>query len=253
MTRRARLAGAIVLAIAVALLTASPALAAPGEASVQFTVSDPAGGPEGSTALRIMLLLTILAVAPGILLLTSSFVRFVIAFHFLRHALGTPSMPPNQVLIGLALFLTLFVMSPVIDQVYTEAWVPYEEGEMDALESAKLAAGPLKDFMLKHTRKSDLKLFVSMSRIDRPAGPEDLPLRVVTPAFVISELRAGFEIGFLLFLPFLVIDLVVASVLLSMGMMMLPPAMVSLPFKILLFVLVDGWSLIAGSLVAGFQ
>ena len=249
---RPRLLPLLLVLIAIVAIGA-PSLAAPGEASLELTIADPTTGPAGSTAVRIMMLLTVLAVAPSILLLTTSFVRFVIAFHFLRHALGTPSMPPNQVLLGLALFLTLFVMSPVVDQIHAEAWVPYEEGQLDVVEAVQTASVPVKEFMLQHTRKTDLKLFVGMSRMERPATPADLPIRVVIPAFVISELRAGFEIGFLLFLPFLVIDLVVASVLLSMGMMMLPPAMVSLPFKILLFVLVDGWNLIAGSLVAGFQ
>ncbi len=245
--------GALLLVLLASAVLPAPSLAAPGEASLELKIADPTTGPAGSTAVRIMLLLTVLAVAPSILLLTSSFVRLVIALHFLRHALGTPSMPPNQVLLGLALFLTLFVMSPVVDQVHAEAWVPYEEGELEVMEALETASVPVREFMLEHTRKADLKLFVSMSRIERPETADDLPLRVVVPAFVISELRAGFEIGFLLFLPFLVIDLVVASVLLSMGMMMLPPAMVSLPFKILLFVLVDGWNLLAGSLVAGFQ
>jgi flagellar biosynthetic protein FliP len=244
----------IALLVVVAALSAfaAPAVAAPGQASIELKLGDPSTGAESSTAVRLLLLLTVLAVAPSILLLMTSFVRFVIAFHFLRHALGTPQMPPNQVLVGLALFLTLFVMSPVVDRVYEDAWLPYEAGELTPTEGLAAASEPMRDFMLENTRKADLKLFVEMSQEDTPESADELSLRVVVPAFVISELRTGFEIGFLLFLPFLVIDLVVASVLLSMGMMMLPPAMVSLPFKVLLFVLVDGWNLIAGSLVAGF-
>ena len=252
-TRR-RTAGALgaLALVAICSLFAPAALAAPNEASIELTLGDPLSGPAGSTAVRMLLLMTVLAVAPSILLMMTSFVRFIVVFHFLRHALGTPSMPPNQVLIGMALFLTMFVMAPVIDDVHEKAWIPYDEGEIDVVEALQEAGAPLKSFMLEHTRQTDLKLFVGMAQIERPDGPVDLPLRVVIPAFLISELRAGFEIGFLLFLPFLVIDLVVASVLLSMGMMMLPPAMVSLPFKILLFVLVDGWGLVVGSMAAGF-
>ncbi|RMG46417.1 MAG: flagellar biosynthetic protein FliP [Acidobacteria bacterium] len=248
MGRRAILAGLLIGILAAGTV----AQAAPDGASIELRLNDGAGAP-GSTALRILVLLTVLAVAPSILLLMTCFVRFVIALHFLRQALGTPQMPPNQVLIGLALFMTLFVMAPVLDEVHDEAWVPYNEGAIDTVEALQAASVPLKDFMLHHTRKADLALFVNMAHVETPRGPDDLPLRVVVPAFVISELRTGFEIGFLLFLPFLVIDLVVASVLLSMGMMMLPPVMVSLPFKVLLFILVDGWSLLAGSLVAGFR
>ncbi len=230
---------------------ASPAPAGPG--GLELRITDPVGGAPGSTALRIVLMLTVLAVAPAILLMMTSFVRFVVALHFLRQALGTPQMPPNQVVVGLALFLTFFVMGPTLEQVRAEAWVPYTAGQMDAQQGLDAASGPMREFMLRNTREADLGLFVKMAKIPRPATSADVPLRVVVPAFVISELRAGFEIGFLLFLPFLVVDLVVSSVLLSMGMMMLPPSMVSLPFKILLFVLVDGWSLLAGSLVAGIR
>ncbi|GAB4224172.1 MAG: hypothetical protein Kow0062_25450 [Acidobacteriota bacterium] len=242
--RRRLAAVALVLGAGIGL-----ALGEPG--SIELSVNGGTG--LGNSALRVALLLTLLTVAPSILLLMTCFVRFIIALHFLRQALGTPQMPPNQVVIGLALFLTLFAMGPTIDRVHDQAWVPYEQGEIDEIEGIRAAAQPMREFMLSQTRDADLKLFVRMARLERPEGPEALPLRVVIPAYVVSELRAGFQIGFLLFLPFLVIDLVVASILLSMGMMMLPPAMVSLPFKILLFVLVDGWSLIAGSLVAGLQ
>lgn len=243
----------LVVAGIVLLLAVSAVHGAPGGSSLELKINDPSSDTFGSSAVRIVVMLTLLAVAPMLLLLMTSFVRLIITFHFLRQALGTPQMPPNQVLIALSLFLTLFVMAPVIDQIHDTAWVPYSDGEIDTLQAVQVAAGPLKDFMLRNTRQKDIKLFLQMGRFERPAEPADLPMRVLVPAYAISEMRTGFEIGFLLFLPFLVVDLVVASVLLSMGMMMLPPAMVSLPFKIMLFVMVDGWSLIVGSLVAGFH
>jgi flagellar biosynthetic protein FliP len=259
--RRARhaLVAALVALAVVAALPAGAALptpapaAAAGPGGLELRITDPAGGASGSTALRIVLMLTVIGVAPAILLMMTSFVRFVVALYFLRQALGTPQMPPNQVVVGLALFLTFFVMGPTLEKVRADAWVPYTEGRMDAQQGLDAASGPMREFMLRNTREADLALFVRMAKMPRPETSADVPLRVVVPAFVISELRAGFEIGFLLFLPFLVVDLVVSSVLLSMGMMMLPPSMVSLPFKILLFVLVDGWSLLAGSLVAGVR
>jgi flagellar biosynthetic protein FliP len=251
MTRRA----AGILCVLLVLLAAGlgPAWGAPAESSLELTVSDSAGGLGSSSAVRIVILLSLLTLAPALLLLMTSFVRLIIAFHFIRQALGTPQVPPNQVIIALALFMTMFIMSPVIDQVYEQAWVPFEQGELDTIEAIKAGADPFKGFMLQNTRETDLKLFLKMSRSEQPESPEDLSMRVLVPAFAISELRTGFEIGFLLFLPFLIVDLVVASVLLSMGMMMLPPAMISLPFKVMLFVLVDGWNLLAGSLVAGFS
>ncbi len=243
----------VLLVLAALMSTVTPTLGQEESPGIEVRVMGGEDSGAGSTAIRLVLLLTLLSVAPSILLMMTCFVRIVIAFHFLRIAMGTQQMPPNQVIIGLSLFLSLFVMSPVIDQIREDAWTKYEAGEVDAIEGAKLASGPLREFMLKNTRSSDLKLFVTMSKIPKPEGPQDLPMRVVVPAFLISEIRSGFEIGFLLFLPFLVVDLVVAATLLSMGMMMLPPAMVSLPFKVLLFVLVDGWGLLAGSLVKGFQ
>lgn len=250
---REHLVRIVVAALLAAWLVAGPALASGAESAVELRVTDSASDFAGSSAVRIVILLTILTVAPALLLLMTSFVRLIIAFHFIRQALGTPQVPPNQVIIALALFMTLFIMSPVVDQVYEQAWLPFDEGEIEAVEAIKLGAEPFKEFMLRNTREADLKLFVKMSKIERPESPEQIPMRVLVPAFAISEMRTGFEIGFLLFLPFLVVDLVVASVLLSMGMMMLPPAMVSLPFKVMLFVLVDGWNLLAGSLVAGFR
>lgn len=249
----------IALLVCLFVLVSVPALAAPAKetkegraAALELKITDP-GAQGGSSVMRIVILMTVLAVAPSILLLMTAFVRIVLALHFLRQALGTPQMPPNQVVIGLALFLTFFVMGPTIDKIYREAWVPYEEGRLEIADAAKVASEPLKTFMLKNTREADLLLFVKMAKMERPRTPQDLSMRVIVPAFVISELRVGFQIGFLLFLPFLVVDLVVGSVLLSMGMMMLPPTMVSLPFKLLLFVLVDGWGMLAGSLVAGFH
>jgi len=245
------LCAALPAAAASAPASSSPAPAGPG--GLELRITDPAGGAPGSTALRIVLMMTVIGVAPALLLMMTSFVRFVVALYFLRQALGTPQMPPNQVVVGLALFLTFFVMGPTLERVRADAWVPYTEGRIDERQGLDAASGPMREFMLRNTREADLALFVRMAKLPRPATSADVPLRVVVPAFVISELRAGFEIGFLLFLPFLIVDLVVASVLLSMVMMMLPPSMVSLPFKVLLFVLVDGWSLLAGSLVAGIR
>jgi flagellar biosynthetic protein FliP len=214
----------------------------------------PAGGFLGlTTPLELLLFLTLLSILPAILIMTTCFTRIVVVLSFLRQALGTPQVPPTQVIIGLSLFITLFVMSPVVDRIYADAYQPYTKKEINAEEALNRAGVPLKEFMLKQTREKDLALFLKMSKSERPATPMDLPMRVVIPAFAIGELKKAFEIGFLIFLPFLVIDMVVASVLLSMGMMMLPPIMVSMPFKLLLFVLVDGWDLLIGSLVGGFK
>lgn len=206
-----------------------------------------------TTPLELLLFLTLLSILPAILVMTTCFTRIVVVLSFLRQALGTPQVPPTQVIIGLSLFITLFVMSPVVDRIYTDAYLPYTKKEINAEEALNRAGVPLKEFMLKQTREKDLALFLKMSKFERPATPMDLPMRVVIPAFAIGELKKAFEIGFLIFLPFLVIDMVVASVLLSMGMMMLPPIMISMPFKLLLFVLVDGWDLLIGSLVGGFR
>jgi flagellar biosynthetic protein FliP len=177
----------------------------------------------------------------------------VVVLSFLRQAMSTAQMPPNQVLLGLALFLTLFVMTPTIQTIHSEAVQPYLNGKVTSLDALKTAARPVREFMLRQTREKDLALFVQLAKQPRPETPADLPLTVITPAFMISELKTAFEIGFMLYLPFLIIDLVIASVLMSMGMLMLPPAMISLPFKILLFVLVDGWNLVVRSLVSSFH
>ncbi|HMK44340.1 MAG TPA: flagellar type III secretion system pore protein FliP [Dissulfurispiraceae bacterium] len=206
-----------------------------------------------SGPLELMVFITLLSLLPAILVMTTCFTRIVVVLSLLRQALGTPQVPPTQVVIGLALFITLFVMSPVVDSIYANAYTPYSKKEIGAEEAFNRASTPLKEFMLKQTREKDLALFLKMAKLERPAKPMDLPLRVVVPAFSIGELKRAFEIGFLVFLPFLVIDMVVASILLSMGMMMLPPVMVSMPFKLLLFVLVDGWGLLIGSLIGGYR
>jgi len=206
-----------------------------------------------STPLELLLFLTLLSLLPSILVMVTSFTRIIVVLSFLRQALGTPQVPPSQVIIGLALFTTLFIMSPVFDRVYEDAYSPYTKKQINVEEALTRASVPLKEFMLKQTREKELAFFLKLSKGERPAKPMDLPMKVVVPAFAVGELNRAFEIGFLIFLPFLVIDMVVASVLLSMGMMMLPPSMVSMPFKLLLFVLVDGWQLIIGSLVASFK
>ncbi|MBP3889199.1 MAG: flagellar type III secretion system pore protein FliP [Cellulosilyticum sp.] len=210
-----------------------------------------------SGSLQMIFIITIIALAPSILIIMTSFLRIIITLHFVRSAMGTQTMPPNQILVGIALFLTFFVMSPVISQIKTNALEPYEQGIMSeevALEEGLL---PIKDFMLRQTRDEDIKLFMDIS--DTPILTEEsdiareMPLYVIVPAFIISELRAGFIIGFLLYIPFIVLDMVVAATLMAMGMMMLPPATISLPFKILLFILVDGWNLVIGQLLQTFN
>ena len=206
-----------------------------------------------ATVIELLFVLTVLSLTPAILLMFTSFTRIVVVFSLLRHALGTQQMPPNQVLIGLALFLTFFIMNPVWQRINNDALTPYYEEQLSWEETLNRATVPLKDFMLRQVREKDLALFVQLAKEKRPARPSDVSMTVLIPAFVISELKTAFQIGFMLYLPFLIIDMVVASILLSMGMMMLPPIMVSLPFKLLLFVLVDGWYLIVGSLIQSFR
>ncbi|MGD6871577.1 flagellar type III secretion system pore protein FliP [Sutcliffiella horikoshii] len=205
-----------------------------------------------STSVQLLLLLTVFSLAPAILILMTSFTRIIIVLSFVRTSLATQSMPPNQVLIGLALFLTFFIMAPTFSQVNEQALQPLFNEEITLDEAYEKASIPLKEFMSKHTRQKDLALFIDYAGMERPESIEDIPLTVLVPAFAISELKTAFQIGFMIFIPFLVIDMVVASVLMSMGMMMLPPVMISLPFKILLFVLVDGWYLIVKSLLQTF-
>ena len=205
-----------------------------------------------SAAIQILILLTVLSLAPAIFIMMTSFTRIVVVLSFLRQAFGTQQAPPNQVLIGLALFLTFLVMAPVWQRVNADALQPYLEKSISQTDALDRAAGPVRRFMLRQVREKDLALFVKIARLPQPESPADLPTYAVIPAFMISELRTAFQIGFLVYLPFLVIDIVVASILMSMGMMMLPPVMISLPFKLILFVLADGWYLVVGSLVKGF-
>ncbi len=205
-----------------------------------------------STVMKIAGIITLLTFAPAIIIMLTSFTRIIIVFSLLRQALGTQQMPPNQVLIGISLFITFFLMSPVFNKIYQQAITPYMEKEITLNSAYKKAISPLRDFMLKQTRESDLALFVDIAHLPRPRTVEDLPMRVIIPAFITSELKTAFEIGFFIYIPFLIIDMVVASVLLSMGMLMLPPVMISLPFKLMLFVLVDGWHLLIESLIKSF-
>lgn len=205
-----------------------------------------------STILQILILLTVLSVAPALLLMLTSFTRLVVVFSILRHAIGTQQTPPNQVLISLALFLTMFIMAPTFQRVYEEALIPYFNKQIDEKELFERAVQPFKEFMFKNTREKDLALFVKLRNEERPKTPDDVSIFTLIPAFMISELKTAFQIGFLLYIPFLIIDVIVSSVLISMGILMLPPMMISLPIKLLLFVLVDGWNLLVVSLIKSF-
>jgi flagellar biosynthetic protein FliP len=209
--------------------------------------------PVGESALSMLLLITVLSLAPAILVLMTSFTRIVIVLSFVRTSLGTQSMPPNQVLIGLALFMTMFIMAPTLSQLNEVALKPYLAGEITQTDALQKASVPMKDFMYKQTREKDLLLFMNYTKTKKPATYQDIPITVLVPAYAISELKTAFQMGFMIFIPFLVIDMVVASTLMAMGMMMLPPVMISLPFKILLFVLVDGWYLVVKSLLTSFN
>jgi len=236
----------------IAFLFFSAAMAAePSIASVSSTPSA-GGGQTYSLSLQTLILITSLSFLPALLLMMSSFTRIIIVLSLLRSALGTPSSPPNQVLIGLSLFLTFFIMSPVLEKIYTEAYLPYSEKKITLEQAFNTGVAPLRTFMLRQTRETDLALFLKISNSDAVQSPEDVPFKVLVPSYVISELKTAFQIGFVVFIPFLIIDMVVASVLMSMGMMMVSPAMISLPFKIMLFVLADGWNLLIGSLVQSF-
>jgi len=240
------------LALAAALV-ALPAAAEPTGLPAFTSTPGPGGSATYTLSIQTLLLLTALTFLPAVILMMTGFTRIIIVLSMLRHALGTPSAPPNQVLIGLALFLTLFVMSPAIDRIYQDAYLPYAENKIGTDEALSRASIPLKDFMLRQTRQSDLALFGKIARAEDIESPQDVPLRVLIPAYVTSELKTAFQIAFLVFIPFLIIDMVVASVLMSMGMMMLSPVIISLPFKLMLFVLVDGWHLLIGSLVRSFH
>jgi flagellar biosynthetic protein FliP len=249
MRKKTLLLAAGMIALPLAAVTA--AAAAP--AIPAFTTSAAAGGGTTySLPVQTMLLMTALTFIPAALLMMTSFTRIIIVLSLLRQALGTQTAPPNQVMVGLALFLTLFVMGPTFDRIYTEAYVPLQENRIQMGEAMDKGAVPLKAFMLKQTRQADLALFVKISRTPALQGPDDVPLRVLIPAFITSELKTAFQIGFAIFIPFLIIDMVVASTLMSMGMMMMSPAAISLPLKLMLFVLVDGWQLLLGSLSQSF-
>ncbi|MEW6313686.1 MAG: flagellar type III secretion system pore protein FliP [Pseudomonadota bacterium] len=215
-------------------------------------VPAPGGGQTYTLSIQTLLFITALTFLPALLLMMTSFTRIVIVLSLLRQALGTIQTPPNQVLIGLSLFLTFFVMAPVFDKIYVDAYKPFSENRLTFEQALDKGEKPLKEFMLRQTRQSDLALFAKMANTPPMQGPEQVPMRILVPAYVISELKTAFQIGFVVFIPFLIIDMVVASVLMSMGMMMLSPVVISLPFKLMLFVLVDGWNLLIGSLVQSF-
>lgn len=235
------------------LAVALPAAAAPDNSLLGVTLIGNKTGQTLSVPMQILLLLTVLTLLPAIIMSVTPFLRTIVVLHFLRQALGTQTTPSNQVLTGLALFLALLVMRPVTEQVYHQAWQPLEAGQIGAGEAWDRASGPIKGFLLKFAREKDIGLFMELSHTPPPAKPSDVPMSALVPAYVLSELKAAFQIGAVLFLPFLIIDLLVASVTLSAGMIQLPPVMISAPFKILLFVLVDGWNLVVGSLVRSFH
>jgi flagellar biosynthetic protein FliP len=206
-----------------------------------------------SVTLQILLLMTVLALAPSILIMTTSYLRIIIVFHFLKNALGTQQMPPGQLLAGIALFITFFIMAPTWKQVNDDALKPLMDGKISVDSAYNKGVEPIREFMFRNVRDEDLELFIGLANLEKPNSRADLPTYVVVPAFALSELRAGFIIGFFLFIPFIMVDMIIASILMSMGMMMLPPMLISLPFKILLFILVDGWNLIVGSVVRSFS
>jgi len=241
------------LAVLLLVATAIVPEAALAQALPAITSTPAAGGgTQWSLSIQTLLLLTGLSFLPAMLLMMTSFTRIIIVFSLLRHALGTQTSPPNQVLVGLALFLTFFIMAPVGEKIYDDAYLPLSENRITFTQALERGAVPLRAFMLKQTRDADLALFTKISQSPAPANADEVPLRVLIPAFVTSELKTAFQIGFIIFIPFLIIDMVVASVLMSMGMMMMSPVMIALPFKIMLFVLVDGWQLVIGSLVTTF-
>jgi flagellar biosynthetic protein FliP len=223
-----------------------------GGAGLPLVVSQSPGGNSYSVPIQTLLFFTALSFLPAVLLMMTGFTRIVIVLSLLRQALGTQSAPPNQVIIGLSLFLTFFVMGPTIDKVYAQAYQPYAAQQIPFEEALKRGEGPMREFMLKQTRQSDVALFARLAKLDANLKPADVPFKVLVPAFITSELKSAFQIGFLIFIPFLIIDMIVASVLMSLGMMMLSPVLVALPFKLMLFVLADGWNLLLGSLAASF-
>ncbi|WP_371132308.1 flagellar type III secretion system pore protein FliP [Rhodoferax sp.] len=229
-----------------------PALAAAQGLPGITSTPGPGGSQTWSLSVQTMVLLTSLSFLPALLLSMTSFIRILIVLGLLRMAIGAPSSPPNQILVGLSLFLTFFVMSPVFDKVHSDAYKPFADNKISAEQALERGVQPFKQFMLKQTREADLALFAKLGNVGPMEGPEQVTLRILLPAFVISELKTAFQIGFTIFIPFLIVDLVIASVLMSMGMMMVPPASIALPFKLMLFVLVDGWQLLVGALAQSF-
>ncbi len=241
------------IALTISLLILLPLLAgAEGLPSITVGVGQAADPGQTSTALQILLVLTVLSMAPAILLMTTAFIRIVVVLSFVRQAMGTQQMPPNQIIIGLALFLTFFVMAPVFTQVNENALQPYLDKEISQEQALTAAVTPMREFMFKQTKETELELLMEIAGQPAPENMEAVPTMTLIPAFMLSELKRAFQIGFMVYIPFLVVDMVVASVLMSMGMMMLPPVIISLPFKLLLFVLVDGWNLVVSSLVQSF-
>lgn len=249
--RNKKLLGALLLVASLTLVASACAepLALPTVSVGMGKVSKPA---DVAVVLQIFFLMTVISLAPSLLMMTTSFTRIVVVLSFLRSALGTQQAPSNQIVVGLSLFLTFFIMAPVWQQINTQALQPYKAQTITQEEALKRGVAPVRKFMLSQVREKDLALFLSLSKLPRPRNADDIPTLTLIPAYVVSELKTAFQIGFLVYIPFLVLDMVVASVLMSMGMMMLPPVMISLPFKILLFVLVDGWGLVIGSLVKSF-
>jgi flagellar biosynthetic protein FliP len=242
-------------ALAVSVLSAGSAVAlaqTAGGPNLPLIVGQSAGSTSYSVPIQTLLFFTALSFLPAVLLLMTGFTRIVIVLSLLRQALGTQAAPPNQVIVGLSLFLTFFVMSPTIDKVYADAYQPYSENKIAFDEALKRGELPMREFMLKQTRQADVALFAKLAKLDSAVKSADVPFKVLVPAFVTSELKSAFQIGFLIFIPFLIIDMIVASVLMSLGMMMLSPVLVALPFKLMLFVLADGWNLLLGSLAASF-
>jgi flagellar biosynthetic protein FliP len=240
------LVGAVLFGLPVESLAQAPPTSGPGGVHINI------GDGDVPSVMKLTVMLTLMALLPAMLMTMTSFTRIIIVFSFLRLAMGTQQTPPNQVLIGLSLFLSLFVMGPTLTEVEKNAYTPYVEGRLDTTQAMDAGSVPLRSFMLKQTREKDLALFFQVSGRAKPATVEEVPMTIVIPAFIISELKTAFEIGFLIYIPFLVIDMLVASILMSMGMMMLPPVVISLPFKLLLFVMIDGWYLIVGTLIQSF-
>ena len=253
---RLPIAGILLIGIAGLILSGPFPALAQGQAipipTIKIGVGEAKDSGEVSVLIQILFLLTILSIAPALLIMMTSFTRLIVVFSFLRQAIGTPQMPPNQILIGLALFLTFFIMTPVWQNIRENALDPYMDKKISQSQAIDEALKPVRKFMFKQTREKDLALFIHLTKAPKPKNTEEIPTTVLLPAYMISELKTAFQIGFLLYVPFLVIDMVVSSILLSMGMMMLPPMMLSLPLKLLLFVLVDGWYLVVGSMVKSF-